>query len=661
MGLARGLALTVAIGLATACSPAAPERPRTEIASPAPIAASAEPSAPTAAPPEIAPSFDGDVLTDTRDVRACLPLDGGVVLAGTGGGLLLVRADGTTRAPWTALDGLPETRVHALLRDGDRLWIGTEGGLAAARLRGERLVVERSIAGKPVRALALHDGAIVVATWGGGLARVDEKDNLDPLRGPNDKPELRFGALAAHDGTLYAGAPTGLYRVSGREVAKVAGAPASIWSLASHGGRLWIGGVTGLSSMARGRFQPESDADVRALAPLGDSGTNSNTNINTNTILAGTFGQGAMEITNGRARSISGLGAAPFVHAIASSGDTRCAGGPDGLFVQRGAAPWRAVRVPELASNDVSALARDGDRLWIGTFDRGLAVLEGGRAVRVRDPALDDKINALAIERAGAEARVWVATARGLALVEPRGKGFRVTRYGEIDGLPSNDVHAVIALSSGGALAGTARGAALVTGGRVTPLTEKRGIPGGGVWAVAEGPNGTLLLGTSRGLLVGDVESRGVVFRGAPERRDASEGAPKPWIQLTMATGDLEDDWITALAVRGRTIYAGTYNAGVTAMTMDEAGAFTARHLGGGYVNPGGLLVKGGSLYAATMNGLLARPAEGEGAWRAVTRAAPGKDVTAVVPAGDRLWVASRRGLALFTPPTARGAIARAR
>src|SRR5271170_7696953 len=90
------------------------------------------------------PGFTGDVLTDVRDVRACLPLDGGAVLAGTGGGLLLVRADGTARAPWTALDGLPETRVHALLRDGERIWIGTEGGLAAVRLRGDALVVERS-------------------------------------------------------------------------------------------------------------------------------------------------------------------------------------------------------------------------------------------------------------------------------------------------------------------------------------------------------------------------------------------------------------------------------------------------------------------------------------------------------------------------------------
>src|SRR4051794_28379919 len=71
-----------------------------------------------------AADFPTDVLTDRRDVRACLPLEGGAVLAGTGGGLVLVRSDGSARAPWTALDGLPETRIHALLHHEGVLWIG---------------------------------------------------------------------------------------------------------------------------------------------------------------------------------------------------------------------------------------------------------------------------------------------------------------------------------------------------------------------------------------------------------------------------------------------------------------------------------------------------------------------------------------------------------
>jgi ligand-binding sensor domain-containing protein len=199
---------------------------------------------------------------------------------------------------------------------------------------------------------------------------------------------------------------------------------------------------------------------------------------------------------------------------------------------------------------------------------------------------------------------------------------------------------------------GTARGAAIVRDGQITALGEKRGIPPGAVWAVAEGPPGTLLLGTSRGLLVGTAESRGVVDHGAPVPAvgDGDDAALKdPWLLLSMASGDLADDWVTALAARGHTVYVGTYNAGVTRITMDVAG-LSAEQLGGGYVNFAGLLVRGHTLYAATMNGLLVRPAAGEGTWRRAPRAAPGKDVTALAPAGNRIWVASRRGLLRFDP-----------
>ncbi len=102
--------------------------------------------------------------------------------------------------------------------------------------------------------------------------------------------------------------------------------------------------------------------------------------------------------------------------------------------------------------------------------------------------------------------------------------------------------------------------------------------------------------------------------------------------------------------MRGSRIYVGTYNAGVTLLTRGAGGAFAAKQLGGGYVNMGGLLVEGGTLFAGTMRGLLLRPASGAGHWRTAPRAAPGHDVTAIVPAAGGLWVASRRGLGRFEP-----------
>jgi hypothetical protein len=255
------------------------------------------------------PPWSGDVLTDVRDVRACLPIEGGAVIAATGGGLLLVRADGTARAPWTSLDGLPETRVHALLREGERLWIGTEGGLAAATLRGDDLSIEKTVASRPVRAIVRHEGALFAATWGEGLVRVDERrGRIVPVHGAG--PRLA-GALAVHEGALFAGGPSGLYRLEGGKVVPVAGAPTSIWALGAHEGRLWLGSLTGLASLAGGKLRTESDADVRALLP--DAGT----------LLAGTFGQGAVEVRDGRLRALAGLGGKAFLQAMGARGATR--------------------------------------------------------------------------------------------------------------------------------------------------------------------------------------------------------------------------------------------------------------------------------------------------------------------------------------------------
>lgn len=636
MILRRALRLLVLTALvAPPCAPPPAPAARSGIAARARATAGVEIAPPSpAAPRPIAPPFTSDVLTDVSDVRACLPLDGGAVLAATGGGLSLVRADGSVRAPWTALDGLPETRVHALLREGGRLWIGTEAGLAVARLRGERLTIDRTHGSKPVRALSMHDGSLFVATWGEGVARLDERRGLVPLSVRGTARETRMSALAAHDGALYAGSPAGLYRVSGDELVPVPHTPTSIWALAEHGGRLWIGGLGGLASMRGRSIRPESSADVRALSASGDA------------LLVATAGQGAMEVRGGLSQAIRGLD--PHLSAIAASGEVRCAGGRAGLHVQRDPrAAWSKVEVPELSSNDVSALAQDGARTWIGTFDSGLARLDGDRVTRLREAGIDDKINALAIERHAGGARLWVATARGLVSLDARGEGREPSRFGEREGLPSRDVHAVTALRRGGVLVGTARGAAIIVEGMVTPLDEKRGLAPSAVWAVAEGPDELVFLGTSRGLLAGTVESRGVVFHGAPAPESAP---PSPWAHFTMSTGDLEDDWVTALAVRGRTLYVGTYNAGVSALRWGSDGSIAAEKLGGGYVNMGGIALVGDRLLVATMNGLLVRAADGAGEWTTARRAAPGRDVTAIVPAGDRLWVGSRRGLSRVSP-----------
>ena len=113
-----------------------------------------------------------------------------------------------------------------------------------------------------------------------------------------------------------------------------------------------------------------------------------------------------------------------------------------------------------------------------------------------------------------------------------------------------------------------------------------------------------------------------------------------------MASGLLRDDWITALTVRGASVFVGTYNGGVTRLEWTAGQTFVlGEHLGGGYVNTAGMLVDAQTLYVATMDGLLARPLQKDAAWRLVANAAPGRDVTGVLASTDGFWIASRRGI----------------
>jgi ligand-binding sensor domain-containing protein len=214
--------------------------------------------------------------------------------------------------------------------------------------------------------------------------------------------------------------------------------------------------------------------------------------------------------------------------------------------------------------------------------------------------------------------RLWVGTARGLARIDDAG----VHRY---PGLPSDDIHALRALSDHTIAVGTARGLVVLDEqGRAHTIGDKQGLEGEAIWAIAEGPD-ALWIGTSRGL-----------FRYDHERRKVR--------RLSMASGHLDEDWVTAIVVSGSELWAGTYSKGVAHLVADAKAprGYRAELLGGGPVNVAGLALDGDTLLAATMDGLLRRA---DSAWVRLDRAAPGKDVTALAVTSGGLWVASRRGI----------------
>lgn len=621
------------------------------------------------------------VHTSVDEARACLPLPGGGALVGTGGGLVRLDATGAITGSWTAGDGLPGTRIESLVELSafttstaapapltattplGELWIGTDDGAARVSFSASGNLQIRSRHGdRQVRDVARLGNFIYFATWSGGVQRIVDGPAATavptpvPFRGAKlTGPRAQVSSLAVLGGTLYAGTAAGLYQLAGNQLVPAPlddprERPAerlAISALHAEGDTLWIATPDGLfARRGDGHLRHLGGGDLRAVASLGGE-----------LVVAG-IAEGLERVDRGRLVALPGAPRALTVaQAIGVRGDAVCTGGLEGAWLRGSAeAPWiRAAHRAGPPSNDISALAADGERLWVGTFDRGLALYERGSWRALSHPDIDGRVNAILVEprpaKSGTSARVWIATANGLSSID----GDDVTRLARADGMPGRGVLALTLLSGGRLLAGTSYGAVIVDGGRSRPARlGPKGGELGNVWAVAQAADGAIWLGTTTGL-----------YRG---REGGTTEAD--WQRFSLASGHLADDWVTALVARGNDVYAGTYKGGIVKLTPGPAPAtppppsaapssapapaalsaplptalapFVATPLHEGWINPGGLAFDGNRLLASTMDGLFL----GDGASWTKLPGLPGVDVTAAVRLGATLFVSTRRGLA---------------
>ncbi len=561
------------------------------------------------------------VHTNVGEVRACHPLGSGEFLVGTGGGLVRVDARGTTRAVWTAVDGLPGTRIDSISRLGDTLWIGTEAGAAAVSIDGTKLSIARTAETRSVRDLVKLAGVTYVATWEGGVNTLgaDGALTMVPFRGGTgsrsrtaNQNRSRISSLAIADGALWAGTAGGLYklRAGALELVTIETGANEVTSLFGDGTKLWIATTAGLFSRDGTTVRSYGGGDLRRITRIDGE------------IVAAGLGGRIQRVDRGRLAATTLPAALMMTQAIAERDGAACAGGLDGLWIrERTDAAWiAAAGVSGPPANDISALAVDGARLWVGTFDHGLALFEDGAWKRLSHAKIDHRINALLVEeRAGRSSRIWVATATGVSIVD----GTAVSQLGKRDGLPARGVLSLARMRDGRILAGTMHGAATLGAGRPVAIGTKQNLEATNVWAVAEGDDGSIWLGTTTGL-----------YRGRAD--------DKEWTRYSVATGHLRDDWVTALAPRGAAIWVGAYKAGVTRFDVSPE-VVTATPLGDGWINPGGLAWHGDTLYASTMEGV--RTGDGAQAVWASLRGTPGKDTTATAQIGQTIWISTRRGL----------------
>jgi diguanylate cyclase (GGDEF)-like protein len=328
----------------------------------------------------------------------------GSLWVGTTGGL--VRMSDTRFLSFTRKEGLPVDGIRAILEDrGGRIWLGTEGGGLCRILPApvQCLTTTDGLPHDTVYALAeSSDGSLWVGTDGGGVVR------------------FRNGKFVETIDAQGAGLPNNRVRAM----------------VETADGGLWVSTTAGLALVRNGRASPVQALGDRQLRPL--------LGLPDGSLLVGTDGAGLWRVSAPGAQATQ----------IATAG--------------RG-----------LESDRVFSLAADaaGGGVWIGTSGGGLARfdLASGKVLSLtrRDGLYDDVVFQVVDQGPGSD--LWLTSNRGLyrvareqvlAAMKKNAHDLSGTVYGTTDGMPSAECNAAfpaaIRARDGRLWIATARGVAVI-------------------------------------------------------------------------------------------------------------------------------------------------------------------------------------------------------
>lgn len=523
----------------------------------------------------------------------------------------------TRYRPGLELPPAPITAIAPALQAGPpELLVATAGaGLLVFDGAVFRQVLPEDPALRTLTALLpLSTGGALIGTEKKGVLAYDGR-RLSSMHKLLDGAHIT--ALAAGDGDVWIGTLAGgVWRWHAGQLdqfTETDGLPdRQVLSLAVRGEAAFAGTPVGVAEFRRGRFARKLGDGLLAKALLVRDGH----------LMVGTLEEGVWEIPlrvrpgrQPRASEIRNV-----ERLLELDGEVYTLAG-DGLYRRsdRLAAPEEGA----LTDSNISALAVDrGGRLWVGYFDRGLDLLEGGRrTAHIEDDHVFCVNRVVPDPERGVTA---VATANGLVIFDAAGRPRQV--LGRKEGLIADHVTDV-ALRPGGWTVATPAGLTLLDAGGVRSLYAFHGLVNNHVYALGPG-SGRLLVGTLGGLSV----LEGEVVRAA----------------YTTANSPLRQNWISALAPVGEEWFVGTYGAGV--QRLDSAGRLDSfPDLQKSFeVNPNAMAADDRRVYAGTLGRGLYVYDRASGRWSAITAGLPSLNVTAVALAGGWVYAGTDNGMVRF-------------
>lgn len=502
---------------------------------------------------------------------------------------------------WNTDSGLPGNSVRAILRTGEGyIWIGTESGLA--RFDGVSFRVftpgtvplfsEGSILClyEDIRGIlwAGTDGGGIYAFHNGGWSRIGEEDGL---------LDSHIRAITGDwNGTIWAATEFGLHRFEEESIEIFGlehGFTANILTALSIDGfgRLWTGTMWGGVALFDGGLVLIYDYEW-GLANLSVLSLHAGSD---GTVWIGTMeGLFAMSSIDREISYMEGTSRYP-VTALAETPQRKLLVGTmvEGLKIRDGSGfidllpgdefgnchvrsvlpddsgnIWMGTEsrgLIMLRERDVGAIScisgamgesiygvletEDGE-LWAGTEDRGLCRIEGGMVKDVLDGSdglAGEMVRTISADRNG---RIWVGTMDGgLSIISDSG----ITGFGTGEGLPSNNITALLHGGDGTAWIGTDRGLVRASAEHEGEFIQTGVLAGQAIRTLYESGEGTVYAGTRSGLW----KSEGSTF-------------------VRTGAGSADSDVLSVCICRDGGVWAGTNGAGLRYISEEEPCGFTS-------------------------------------------------------------------------------------
>ncbi len=452
---------------------------------------------------------------------------------------------------WTSEDGLPQNTVQALAQTNDGfLWLATQEGLA--RFDGTHFTNFDSSNTPALRTSAIAslavaaDGALWVALSSGGVARYAD-GRFENLALPPGCTGSVVSALAAGpDGTVWVGTHAGLLRGDGGHALRVEPAPGltapHVAALhAAHDGTLWVGTNAGLFRRAPGA------AAFERVAGVPDANVTSLHEDRRRVVWVATY-RGLYRGTAAGLHPFAAVhasGRAQMVRAVCDDRDGNVwigtdvdgleRAGRDGDVIERA----RSLGLPGGAgAESIVALLEDrSGNLWIGTNGSGLHQLRDAPVTAIGAPEgvpggmigamLQDRDGGLwyviqgqprlvhlalsptgAVRRAETITRPFFAQVRAIEEARDGALWFGVWGAGAVrmdhgrfetfdrrQGLPSDNVHAVLAETDGSVWIATDAGLVHFDRGHLALVPDSARL--GEIYTLMRDRRGTLWIGTT--------------------------------------------------------------------------------------------------------------------------------------------------------------------